>query len=189
MQAVSKRATSNNGRRGDIVWTMIRVAVSLLFLLAVTSRTQSQSSPSPVSVCDLSKDYSAYRNKVVTVRGVSYYGLRQTCPQKCADHPWPSFLWLRGAEAGVFDALGKIENSVELEAKKGKRFEIWVTVTGLLETRLLRGPCDKVGSNYIGYGHLGAWPAQLVVKSISDIEVRENPNSEYDYANVYHGAL
>jgi len=38
-----------------------------------------------------------------------------------------------------------------------------------------------------GYGHLGAFPAQLVVESISDIEVKENPQSPYDYSNMYHG--
>src|SRR5437773_11339984 len=100
---------------------MIRLATSLLFLVAIASRSQSQSSRSPVSVCDLSKDFGAYRNKVVTVRGVYYYGLRQTCPQKCADGPWPSFITLEApAGSGVFNALGKVENSVELEAKKGK---------------------------------------------------------------------
>ena len=67
-----------------------------------------------------------------------------------------------------------------------------MTVTGRLETmaRLSRlGPCDKAGSRYFGYGHLGVFPARLVVQSITDIEVRENPKSEYDYANMYHGAL
>jgi len=168
---------------------MIRLATGLLFFLAITSRTQSQTSPSPMSVCDLSKDFSAYRNQVVTVRGVYYYGLRQTCPQKCADGPWPSFITLEApAGSDVFNALGKVQNSVELEAKKGKRFEIWVTVTGRLDT-MLRSPCERAASKYRGYGHLGVFPAMLTVQSITDIDVKENPKSEYDYANLYRGAL
>jgi hypothetical protein len=88
--------------------------------------------------------------------------------------------------------LAKTEQAVELEAKKGKRFEIWVTAYGQLKTRARRsplGPCDRIGSGYLGYGHLGAFPAQLVVSTFSDIEVIENPKSPYDYGTMYHGPL
>ncbi len=99
---------------------------------------------------------------------------------------------LEGADNDVFNALGKIENRVEIEAKKGKRFEIWITAVGQLQTSAqlsARGPCDRVGSHYFGYGHLGVFPAMLRVKYIRDIEIKENPKSEYDYANMYHGAF
>jgi hypothetical protein len=153
---------------------------------------QQQSNPPLLGVCELSKDYGAYRGKLVAVRGVYYYGLRQTCSQKCAEGPWPSFIELVGARNGTFDGLSKVEQSVELEAKKGKRFEIWVTAVGQLETMaaLSRlGPCDKVGSGYQGYGHLGVFPAQIRVSYFRDIEVKENPKSAYDYGKMYHGAL
>jgi len=140
-------------------------------------------------VCELSKDYGAYRGKVVAVRGVYYYGLRQTCPQKCAEGPWPSFLNLEGAAGnGTFDALSTVVRSVELEAKKGKRFEVWVTAVGQLETSPSPpAPCDMAARKFRGYGHLSAFPAQITVSSFRDIEVKENPKSEYDYANMYHG--
>ena len=144
-----------------------------------------------MSVCELSKDFSAFRDKVVSVRGVYYYGLRQECPQKCADGPWPSFINLEGGGDDTWQALAKATREVEAEAKRaGKRFEIWVTVVGRLETRATlspRGPCDRKSWGLVGYGHLGVFPAQITVESFRDIEVRVNPKSPYDYANMYHG--
>ena len=126
----------------------------------------------------------------MSVRGVYYYGLRQQCTGKCAVGLWPSFINLEGGTDNVWADVAKTERDVETEAKRtGKRFEIWVTVVGSLQTRARRsplGPCDW-GSP--GYGHLGAFPAQITVKTFRDIEVRENPQSPYDYANMYHGAL
>ncbi len=139
----------------------------------------------------------------MSVRGIYYYGLRQTCPQTCATGPWPSFVDLIGADSArldelpvtfttnmqSWDALNKVHRAVERDAKQGKRVEIWVTVLGQLRAnpRSPIGPCDEVANR--GYGHLGAFPAQLVVKSFSNIEVVPNANSPYDYSNIYHGAL
>jgi hypothetical protein len=144
-----------------------------------------------ISVCELSKDYSKFRDKVVAVRGVYYYGLRQDCQQKCGDGPWPSFINLEGGPDGVWTALAKAERDVEAEAKlTGKRFEIWVTVVGTLKTRAKtsrRGPCDRKSWGPSGYGHLGAFPAQINVERFRGIEVRVDPKSPYDYADMYHG--
>jgi hypothetical protein len=143
-----------------------------------------------MSVCDLSRNFPAHRNKVVTVRGVYYYGLRQECPQKCAGGLWPSFLDLEGGAVVTWSALDKVEQTVKVEAKKtGKRFEIWVTVIGRLRTRAQHsplGPCDKESWGH-GYGHLGVFPAQIAVENFSDIEVKVNPQSPYDYNNMYRG--
>jgi len=55
-----------------------------------------------LSVCDLSKDLPRYRGKLVTVRGVYYYGLRQSdCPQKCDTGLWPSFLDLKEGQKRI----------------------------------------------------------------------------------------
>jgi len=119
---------------------------------------------------------------------------RETCPQRCALGPWPSFIDLRGAASSGSDAswadLDKVQRTVELEAKKGRRPEIWVTAVGRLRTSARRsplGPCDRVGSGYYGDGHLGGYPAELLVEHFSDIEVKENPKSPYDYSNMYRG--
>lgn len=143
-----------------------------------------------MSVCELSKDFPAFRDKVAAVRGVYYYGLRQECPQKCTSGLWPSFINLEGADDATWADLAKAEREVESEAKAtGKRLEIWVTVVGRVQTRAKRssfGPCDRKSWG-LGYGHLNAFPAQIVVESFRDIEVRVNPKSPYDYAHMYYG--
>jgi hypothetical protein len=145
-----------------------------------------------MSVCEISKNFPSFRDKAVTVRGVYYYGLRQDCPQKCAGRLWPSFINLKAGTDTAWDALAKAERAVETEAKAtGQRFEIWVTVVGRLQTRAKRsplGPCDRESWG-VGYGHLNAFPAQIVVESFRDVEVRVNPQLPYDYANMYHGPL
>jgi hypothetical protein len=165
---------------------MLRLVFVLM--LAVATVASSQTSPPFLSVCDLSKDFAAYRDQVIAVRGVYYYGLRQTCTQKCAEGPWPSFLDLTGGDGVAWNALAKVEHTVELEAKKGKRLEIWVTAVGQLGTGARRSPCDQTW-RHEGYGHLSSFPAQLVVKHFLDIEVKVNPESPYDYSHMYHGAL
>lgn len=179
-----------------------RVAALLPIVLACCSRPQ----PDAVvmSVCDLSRDFTAWRGKMVAVRGVYYYGLRQNCPQTCANGPWPSYLDLIGPEdtptgdppavfatdESTWAELAKVRQAVERDAKLGKRAEIWVTVLGQLRAREHRspaGPCDMMAGGH--YGHLGAFPAQLVVKRFSQIEVVPNAGSPYDYSKMYHGAL
>jgi hypothetical protein len=168
---------------------MVRSAIGLL--VAAVAVGSPQTTPALLSVCDLSKDFGVYRNKMVAVRGVYYYGLRQACSQKCANGPWPSFLDLIGTDAATWKDLAQVLQTVEVEAKKGKRLEIWVTAVGQLRTRMRLwplGPCRLMG-RHDGYGHLGVFPAQVVVKVFTDIEVKVNPESPYDYSHMYHGAL
>jgi hypothetical protein len=168
---------------------VIRFAV--LFWLLPSCAAQSGSDTSVMTVCQLSRDYSGHRNRIVTVRGIYYYGLRQECRQKCAIGPWPSFIDLSGGAQGAWDVLNKAQAKVETDAKRtGRRFELWVTVTGQLRANAKEsplGPCDR--SRWGGFGHLGAFPAQIAVGSVSDIEIKVNPHSPYDYANMYHGPL
>jgi len=170
---------------------MRRCWIATFLVILAASITTPAPGGGVMSVCEISKDFSAFRDKVVTVRGVYYYGLRQECPQKCAGGPWPSFIDLEGGEDSAWHALAKAESEVEAEAKSaGKRFEIWVTVVGRLATRATRsprGPCDRKNWGPVGYGHLGAFPAQITVESFRDIEVKVNAKSPYDYANMYHG--
>jgi hypothetical protein len=169
---------------------MVRCGVLLLLAVLITSYATPTSTGAAMSVCELSKDFPRFRDKVVTVRGVYYYGLRQECPQKCTDGLWPSFINLEGGGNATWVALAKANEDVEAKAKQtGNRFEIWVTVVGRLQTRGKRsslGPCDRKSWG-LGYGHLNAYPAQIMIQSFRDIEVRVNPQSPYDYAHMYHG--
>jgi hypothetical protein len=145
-----------------------------------------------MTLCDLSKDFSAYRDRLVAVRGVYFYGLKQDCAATCAIGPWPSFVDLTGSSAlpdAAWLEVDKAERTAEEDAKHGKRSEVWVTVIGRVrapERPSPAGPCDPVRRGH--YGHLGVFPAQLVVERFTDIQVIPNPNSTYDYGNLYHGA-
>jgi len=172
---------------------MVRLSVFFLLTMLVPLDVMPAPDVGVMSVCQLSKDLPAFRDKVVTVRGVYYYGLRQECPQKCTDGLWPSFIEFQGAEGLSWADLNKALHEVETEAKAtGKRFEIWMTVVGRLQTIVKPsplGPCDRKSWEQGGYGHLGAFPSQITVESFSNIEIRVNPRSPYDYAHMYHGAL
>lgn len=162
----------------------------ILTIIALLATSGMATSPDRVmSVCDLSKDYSRFRERTVRVRGVYYYGLRQDCSKKCADGPWPSFLNLEGGGEAAWAALAKADQELEAEARRtGQRFELWVTVIGRLQARAEHspvGPCDRAAWGV--YGHLGSFPAQLTVEAFRDIEVKVNPKSPYDYAHMYHG--
>jgi TonB family protein len=177
---------------------MLRFAAVLLAIIA-TGCADRQPKTVVLSVCDLSNDFSAFRGKLVTVRGVYYYGLREKCQQTCATGPWPSFVDLirtgnrLPAEApSVFTddntnwaAVDRAELAAEHEAEQGRRVEVWVTVTGRLRARDHRSPvdpCDRVVNS--GWGHLGIFPAQLVVWRFSDIKLISNANSPYDYSKT-----
>jgi hypothetical protein len=65
----------------------------------------------------------------------------------------------------------------ESKVRKGKRLS--AVVTGLFETRI---PTDKLvrknvrtGENQrIGFGHMGGFPAQIVVRSIANIRIEKS---------------
>jgi hypothetical protein len=186
------RSSDNMGSfLADMLKQMKRFIVLLLIAVETTVPVaQPADSPAVNSVCEVSRDYAKVRDELVAIRGVYYYGLREECEQKCASGLWPSFINLEGGREGVWNDLAKTANQVEREAKAtGKRFEIWVTVIGRLQTRAKpsrRGPCDKKSWG-LGYGHLNVFPAQITVDSFRDVEVKVNPRSPYDYANMYHG--
>jgi hypothetical protein len=71
----------------------------------------------------------------------------------------------------------RLDAVVLREAKARRREEIWVTVTGLV-----RAPEKYVregGRIAAGYGHLGIFPAEIVVQQIRDVVVKPTPT--YDY--------
>ncbi len=70
-----------------------------------------------------------------------------------------------------------LELFVRGQARSGKREEIWVTVVGML-----RAPVAYIGKDgriFGGYGHPGGYPAQLVVKTVLGISVKNNPTYNY----------
>ena len=161
----------------------------LIFAVDHSARAESKI----VSVCDLSRQYLKVRDKRISVRGVFYYGLRQDCVQECVSGIWPSFINLELGDETAWANVAKTQREVEAEAKRsGKRFEIWVTVTGRLSTRSAlwkKGSLCDWQRNGPGFGHFSSFPAQIEVERFSNIVVKENPKSSYDYANMYYGPM
>lgn len=89
---------------------MVRsIALRVLAILLPSNAIPESEGSAVLSVCALSKDLPAFNSKLVTVRGVYYYGLRQAdCPQKCDAGPWPSFFELAAATGVNWDALNKV---------------------------------------------------------------------------------
>jgi len=171
----------------------MQARITALLLIGMAGCGQSPSHLTVMTVCELARDFTRYRNRVVAVRGVYFQGLRQECPQTCATGPWPSFLDLVGSDtvAGtIWDGLARAERIAEQEAKQGRRVEVWVTVIGKLnasERHSPIGPCDRVANS--GFGHLGVFPAQIVVEAFNDVQVTPQPDSPYDYGHIYRGAF
>jgi hypothetical protein len=177
-----------------------RRCILVLFVAALSACRMTQSPEKQrgsgllsLSVCDVLQDPSRYRGKVVTVTGIYWNGLCQSCPNELVtgNKVWPSALNLSHSDTGgeadevlrfktndeAFDRLMKV---IRREAMAGRREEIWLTVVGQI-----RAPREYVlpdGSLRGGYGHLGVFPAELVIQSISDISIRPNPT--YDYGEL-----
>lgn len=147
------------------------------------------SDPVPISVCDLFKNIAGYRNQLVTVRGVYWFGLRQSCkaPFITQGHSWPLALNLVGSTSAsdsasvpfVTDdiAWDKLDLSAIALAKAGRKAELWVTVVGLL-----RAPASYFRGGAGGYGHLNVFPAELVIKTVRNIVTIQRPT--YDYGRL-----
>ena len=71
-----------------------------------------------------------------------------------------------------------LDRLVIREGKAGRREEIWATMTG--ELRAIE--IFKDGRVIGGYGHLGAFAAELVVHRVFDVEIKANPT--YDYRTM-----
>jgi hypothetical protein len=165
------------------------LTIGLLSMAAFLCATDPPAGLFRGGVCELSRDFPAWRDRLVSVRGVYYNGLQQRCSASCATSPWPSSLWLVGDGGESGRVLLKAVRIAELGANRGNRVEVWVTGTGRLRTMARRspaGPCDAIGSGLYGYGHLGAWPAELDIERFEDIQLRRDATSPYDYTNFTH---
>lgn len=84
-------------------WTgglLVAVSWGSAFAQTPNGRSKLAVPPSqPVSICELLNDIPRYRGTVVTVTGIYWYGLRQSCahPLITGEHAWPSALNLVGS--------------------------------------------------------------------------------------------
>lgn len=156
----------------------------------VARRSEKTEDAQAISICDLLQSVRSYRGKTVTVRGIYWSGLRQACtePFSTGDHTWPSAINLVDSDyvAGTEDSVrfktdcgswDRLDEIAIREGRAGRREEIWVTMTGKL--RAPQAYIRKDGRVVGGYGHLGVFPAELVVERVFDVEIRPNPTYNY----------
>lgn len=168
---------------------------ALLILAAALGCSRIPSTPEPklgsrtLTVCELFKDLGEYSGKTLTVRGIYYFGLRQpNCGWSlvAGGRIWPMALDLVGIDeiepgsdsrTSVPASWQWLQTLVIQQGRTGQQAEIWLTVTGQL-----RGPRRESvpnGGVTAGYGHLAAFPAQLIVERIRNIEVKPIPTFDY----------
>ena len=165
-------------------------ACGLAWLLSMGCLTPARGqalAETPLRVCEVLENLPRYRGKTITVRGMLYQSREITAlgdtpckhPMRTGDHQWPPALDLeyssytpRGEAAVTFQTdLENVETtSAEVRAlrEKAPGRDVWVTVTGHLRARgkynvSLGGDGKWHGQ---GYGHLGIYPAQLVIRKM-----------------------
>jgi hypothetical protein len=165
-------------------------------LVCVVSAQPNDTWPKAVTVCDILRDPDAYASKMVAVRGrfsdthEGWWLAGEGCDGvfQTGRYKWRSLLWLaalkeiqfmdprRKAERSAFglrdpsfevdeQALGAFrtlarENQDKLSVK------MTVTFLGLFETFHPR-PLPSGSISVLGFGHEGAAPGQLIMKSVS----------------------
>ena len=139
----------------------------------------------PLRVCEVLENLPRYRGKTITVRGMLYQSREITAlgdtpckqPLMTGDYQWPPALDLEYSSYRPSDEsavtfqtdLGNVDTtSAEIRTlrKKAPGGDVWVTVVGYLRAKdkynvFLGGDRKWHGQ---GYGHLGTYPAQLVIR-------------------------
>jgi hypothetical protein len=192
MQKRSRRAIPRTFRTGPV---LLAVICSRLAWPQTGENVREESARKVLSVCELLSSPASYRGKVVTVRGIYWQGLRQGCQEiHLGNRTWPASVNLVESDGrrAVPDvpviqtdrvSLDALDRLVVGEAKAGKREEIWATIVGLV-----RAPSSYVradGRTVGGYGHLGVFPAEIIVERVLKTEIVSNPT--YDYSEVLRG--
>lgn len=153
--------------------------------------------PEIITLCDLIKNPVGYRGRVVAVVGVYWYGLRDVCSSRfiTASHTWPSAIELAHSGSNIPNDIAvpfqtdekswdHLQSVVLQEARAARKEEIWVTAVGIVQAPA--SYIDKAGQVVGGYGHLGVFPAQLVIESISQIRIVKKPT--YNYGEILRQA-
>jgi hypothetical protein len=145
-----------------------------------------------ISVCDLLSHVDGYRDKEVHVRGelregpeeFALYGDNCRGGLITNGHAWPVAVWITppdGTPAGRVDfsmdekAVQALKTKLQSERAAGRRGKVLVTLVGKVEVRkkLFGGP--NATGNWIGngFGHLNAYPGQLVIRTVENVEIFE----------------
>ena len=158
--------------------------LSLLLLL----NTLLGDRPRVVTVCELMKDLKSFNGKILAVRGELSTGPEEFTVRddKCGyrlvteGHSWPCALWLTPpgglAETPVNfrvdeTAFRQFWATVNEARAKRKSARVVATFVGKLETRTRFYGGPGANSPWIGngFGHLNAYPGQVVLQTVKDV--------------------
>jgi hypothetical protein len=170
--------------------------------IAQESGVKPENGPAVMSVCDVFTNLRNYSGKNVAVRGHARYGREwialgdPKCGLPFSGHPkdWPRVIVLQFQPPGLHPPGGSRSNQTELDRAlkilsfqdQGSPEELGVdvefTAVGELHTvprRLPSAPKESEGvlpwisEDGGGFGHLAAFPAEIVCRSIKDIVIRQ----------------
>jgi hypothetical protein len=149
-----------------------------------------------LTACEILSQRMDYNGKLVSIRarihgtdeGVWLDG--RDCPGLITsdEYVWPSMISTQTSDADFtssFEGMRKLRPKLmRLGRRAPERCIIW-TYTGVFETR---STYEKVSypngsSTYIGFGHLGAAPAQLLLKTVDDVNIYRSENANEKVAN------
>jgi hypothetical protein len=145
--------------------------------------------PRVLTVCELLSQLDRYRGKEVHVRGELRTGteeiaLVEQCSKRfVADgHTWPNAIWLTppgrlATEPVDFKldeaAIRAMQAQINQARAAGKQGKVVVTFIGKCEARKHLGKDPRSTKVTGGFGHLGAYPAQLVYRSAEDVSIND----------------
>ncbi len=181
--------------RSRTAWYVRIVCLVIVGICSSPSQTGDQNT---VTVCNIFEDLKSYSGKIIEVRGELVTGreifvLRQEgCLSKYTtdNREWPAALDL--AEAGSAGVKPPVvfrldEDSIKrmdkllcfLHESTAAELGVEITATFVGELRVAKEFKDNSlpfpRTFALGYGHLGAFPAQLVYRSVKGIVIRQKP--------------
>ena len=162
----------------------------VLLMVWGSSQTAPARQQSPLTVCDVLQSLDKYRGRIVEVRG-EYDGgeLRASCPPlKTEGYIWISAIQLELPQNSIVKEENPTQWTYDLSANQaavdrglamqragGAGTVVMATVAGRLDARepLMVVTAPGREPTPIGYGHLGIYPARLILVRITDIRAEK----------------
>jgi hypothetical protein len=136
----------------------------------------------PLSVCEVLQDLKTYRGQIIQIRG-RWTGdsLEGDCPTslKTGDYEWPSAVVLTQPNSSIVESEEPAKWKADMpayrralrELERRSQDSVVATFVGRLDARdRLEVLTNNVPQPVpVGYGHLGTYPARLVIITVKEV--------------------